>query len=90
MPQNRVIFHDFLRRFAAAPAAPEESFCVCEMVLLIEHFIILVGMEGRKEIGNENPATNVTVSDEFSDGKEEGGRLREANAMRARRALPSI
>ena len=49
---NRVISHDFLRRLAVAAATrrPEESFC--EMVPLIERFIILVskdGMEGNGE-----------------------------------------
>ena len=41
-----------------------------------------------KEIGNENPALavgpNVTVSDEFSDGKEEEEEEDECHARRAR------
>ena len=45
-----------------------------------------------KEIGNENPALavgpNVTVSDEFSDGKEEDDD--ECHARRARARAPSI
>ena len=35
--------------YADAAARGEESFCVCEMVLLIEHFIILNSKEGNRE-----------------------------------------